>query len=579
MSKHISEESKGPRKGHAAGDTSIEQQASQLASDIKYKARQKMKGTSGSNLSPGQVQALYRSLLNSSPAPSGVKAIVKKKLFGEEIDRGEKLVAETLENKTSTVLGRVFVEGGGQKVEVEEIEEAVGQKFVIRVTDKATGNTTYRKADRAKIAELRANKNISSVEITGRKKADDAYGEKHEKKYGSSKGKNTVGDKDGDGTKEPDRHEYAGVKDRAIKKAMAKEEVETVDEAFPKVPIAKSIQKELGHQDKVYQNKDGSRTTVRVKIDKEGNKRGVIGSKTVKGKMDEEIIYEKEESGEKKLDVMKGKNTIKVNPTIGESIRAELDALKAQKVEEAAAAMKAAGPSPEERQQLMNKDKMLKKKIMMQKQTLQMQKQGRLPLNYSEEAGAVRYCPKCDKDETRDECRYGGEYWDENSKPAKAEDPREEPTKATLFKNKLRARGIQVAGLSISPRNMKTYDDLGEESVEEGLTDLQRRRYLGRRPDESKERLKRSNERKDKKAALAAMEKQYKGMKAGIYNSYEAEGEMTEEASDRARDEHQMRGGMAARKDYDRPPAKKLSNKELGIKPGKTWVQKQMEKK
>ena len=43
MGKHIFEE--GPRKGHAAGDTSIEQQASQLASDIKYKARQKMKGS------------------------------------------------------------------------------------------------------------------------------------------------------------------------------------------------------------------------------------------------------------------------------------------------------------------------------------------------------------------------------------------------------------------------------------------------------------------------------------------------------------------------------------------------------
>jgi hypothetical protein len=51
-----------------------------------------------------------------------------------------------------------------------------------------------------------------------------------------------------------------------------------------------------------------------------------------------------------------------------------------------------------------------------------------------------------------------------------------------------------------------------------------------------------------------------------------------EAAEDRARDEHLMRGGMSARKDYDRPPAKKLSNKELGIKPGKTWVQKQMEK-
>ena len=68
------------------------------------------------------------------------------------------------------------------------------------------------------------------------------------------------------------------------------------------------------------------------------------------------------------------------------------------------------------------------------------------------------------------------------------------------------------------------------EHVEEGLTDLQRRRYLGRRPDESKERLKRANERKDKKAALAAMEKQYKGMKAGIYSSYEPEGDSIEES-------------------------------------------------
>ncbi|WAX22931.1 hypothetical protein [Synechococcus phage S-M1] len=63
----------------------------------------------------------------------------------------------------------------------------------------------------------------------------------------------------------------------------------------------------------------------------------------------------------------------------------------------------------------------------------------------------------------------------------------------------------------------------------EGLTDLQRRRYLGRRPGEEKERLKRINDRKDKKAALAAMEKQYKGMKAGIYSSYEPEGEQLAE--------------------------------------------------
>ena len=512
MDKNIFEE--GPRRGHAAGDTSIEQQASQLASDIKYKARQKMKAKSGSNLSPGQVQALYRSLLSSSPAPGGVKALVKKKLFGEQVDRGEMLVNEIVEDTRSSVFGRVFGK--------EEIEEAADQKFVIRVTDKATGNTSYRKADRSKIAELRANKNISSVEITGRKKADDAYGEKHEKKYGPAKGKNTVGDRDGDGTEEPDRHEYAGVKDRAIKKAMAKEEV----------------------------------------------------------------IYEKEEGGDKKLDVMKGKNTVKVNPTIGESIRAELDAIRAQKLQEQEAAMNQQNDEKKKEQlakQQASKDKQMKMRILQNKMRA-VRSGAEISASHQLEGdtlseSAVRYCPKCDKDETREECKYGGEYWDENSKPAKAEDEREMPTKATLFKNKLRARGIQVAGLTLSPRNMKTYDDLGGESVEEGLTDLQRRRYLGRKPDESKERLKRSNERKNKKAALAAMEKQYRGMKSGIYSSYEPEGEMTEEASDRARDEHQMRGGMAARKNYDRPPAKKLSNAELGIKPGKTWVQKQMEKK
>ena len=542
MSKHISEESKGPRKGHAAGDTSIEQQASQLASDIKYKARQKMKGTSGSNLSPGQVQALYRSLLNSSPAPGGVKAIVKKKLFGEEIDRGEKLVAETLENKTSTVFGRVFVEGGGQKVEVEEIEEAADQKFVIRVTDRATGNTTYRKADRAKIAELRANKNISSVEITGRKKADDAYGEKHEKKYGSSKGKNTVGDKDGDGTKEPDRHEYAGVKDRAIKKAMAKEEV----------------------------------------------------------------IYEKEESGEKKLDVMKGKNTVKVNPTIGESIRAELDAIRAQKLQEQEAAMNQQNDEKKKEQlakQQASKDKQMKMRILQNKMRA-VRSGAEISASHQLEGdtlseSAVRYCPKCDKDETREECKYGGEYWDENSKPAKAEDEREMPTKATLFKNKLRARGIQVAGLTLAPRNMKTYDDLGEGmTMKDFKKQRSRQKQKEKRAAEKTSPLRRAGIHADKaspeRAARhranvdpdfdygpAADERNYPGgkLRPNKVRKAKALGELGESAEDRARDEHLMRGGMAARKDYDRPPAKKLSNAELGIKPGKTWVQKQMEKK
>ena len=52
-----------------------------------------------------------------------------------------------------------------------------------------------------------------------------------------------------------------------------------------------------------------------------------------------------------------------------------------------------------------------------------------------------------------------------------------------------------------------------------------------------------------------------------------------EAAEDRLRDERQMRGGVDGNTRYDRPPAKKLSNAELGIKPGKTAVQKAAEKK
>ena len=356
MGKHIFEE--GPRKGHAAGDTSIEQQASQLASDIKYKARQKMKGASGSNLSPGQVQQLYRSLLGSSTAPGAVKAIVKKKLFKEQVDTGVVPVSEHLKTTSTDVLTRIFT-------------EAEDKKFVIKVVDKATGNTSYRKADRAKIAELRANKNIRSVEITGRKEPDAAY----------TGGKKAKKDYDGDGKIESGTAEYMGSRDKAIKKAMAKEEV----------------------------------------------------------------IYEKEQN-EKKIDVMKGKNNVKINPSLGESIRAELDALKAKKVKEEMSAPKSTVPSPQEKQMLANKDKMLKKKIMMQKQAMQMQKQGKLALNYSEEC-------------------VGDEKSKMKKKDLKDEDPRSMPAKINLAKNKLRAMGLKMSYdmPAMSPTKGQKLNMYGEE--------------------------------------------------------------------------------------------------------------------
>ena len=498
MSNNVFEEAPQQQGGGGGATDKVRKAARQLAYDVRYKVKQGFK--EGQKTDPASLKRAYMQQLGKSPAPGPVKLLAKKMLIGEAYDMFD--ISENLKSTTSGVFGRVFVEGGGQKEEVEVVEEAADTKYTIRVKDKKTGREYYRKADRAKISELRANPNISSVEITGRR-AEDTYDKTGQKtaKVKAGKGLDPVGKEDSDinnDGKVDKSDSYLKNRRKTIGKAIAKEEY--VDEAFPRVQ---------GTLNPWEDPKTGKST---IKVVKDKNVKG--GTKEVSREKltQEEVIYEKEE-GDKKLDVMKGKNKVKVNPTIGESIRAELDALKAQKIEEQEAAAKAAGPSPEEKMQLANKDKMLKKKIMMQKQTMQMQRQGRLPLNYSEEAGAVRYCPKCDKDETRDECRYGGEYWDENSKPAKAEDEREMPTKATLFKNKLRARGIQVAGLTLAPRNMKTYDELGES------------------------------------------------------------------AEDRARDRRMERGGVGANVDYSRPPAKKLSNAELGIKPGKTAVQKELEKK
>ena len=547
MSNKVFEEA--PQQGGAATDK-VRKAARQLAYDTRYKVKQKFKD--GQKADPASLKRAYLQQLGASSAPGPVKALAKKMLIGEEYDVFD--ISENIESSVSSVFAKVFVEGGGRP-EVEEIEEAADTKYTIRVTDKKTKRTYYRKADRAKISELRNNPNISSVEITGRRESDtyDKTG---------SKGKKASKDYDGDGKVESGSKEHAGAVHNAIqrkkggvpdgqdtrkeevelseetpaeridriskanvakraaaakaerssaaastaafqahkkevlakggrpvdaldswqKKKMKKEEIE-IDEAFPRVQ---------GTLNPWEDPKTGKST---VKVVRQKNVKG--GTKEVKvSKLQREgLIYEKEDNGDKKLDVMKGQNKINVSPTIGESIRAELDALKAQRLQEQELEKEKQGLSPEEKQQLANKDKMLKRKIMMQKQTMQMQRQGRLPLNYNEEAEKKG----CECGKTPCECGK--------------EDERELPTKATLFKNKLRARGIQVAGLTLAPRNMKTYDDLGEA------------------------------------------------------------------AEDRARDEHQMRGGMAARVDYDRPPAKKLSNKELGIKPGKTWVQKQMEKK
>jgi len=67
------------RTGHAAGSSDLEKQASQLASDVRYKAKGRVK--EGTNRE--ELKKIYLTLIQSSPAPNVVKQMAKKKLIGE----------------------------------------------------------------------------------------------------------------------------------------------------------------------------------------------------------------------------------------------------------------------------------------------------------------------------------------------------------------------------------------------------------------------------------------------------------------------------------------------------------------
>ena len=89
------------KRGHAAGDSDIEKQASQLASDVRYKAKGKVKP----GASEEERKKIFLQILQSSPAPGPVKAMAKQKLLGEEgydIARDMGRVPKTKDKKDAT---------------------------------------------------------------------------------------------------------------------------------------------------------------------------------------------------------------------------------------------------------------------------------------------------------------------------------------------------------------------------------------------------------------------------------------------------------------------------------------------
>ena len=123
---------------------------------------------------------------------------------------------EMAEDSLTKALFNVFTGVGEDIQEVDTKETADGTKYKIRVADRESGSSYVRYATREKIAELRANPNIASVELTDYgSTGEDDKGQKTAAAKGGGGGK----DYDGDGKKESSSKEHAGVVHNAIQRA------------------------------------------------------------------------------------------------------------------------------------------------------------------------------------------------------------------------------------------------------------------------------------------------------------------------------------------------------------------------
>ena len=440
-----------PAQQAPGANDKVRKAARQLAYDVRYKVKGQFKD--GQKTDPASLKRAYMQQLGKSPAPGPVKALAKKMLIGEEYD------FVNLDGAASDAILSVF-----EKI----FEAAEGTKYTVRVKDKKTGKSYLRKADRVKIAELRKNPNISSVEIAGKGAAEsDTYDK-------TGKGKKAAKDYDGDGKVESGSKEHAGVVHNAIQR-------------------------------------------------KKGGKPDGQDTRT------EEFIVAEGEEKEKKLDVMKGKNKVVVNPPMNEQ-QSTMDKPKT-------------GPSPEEKRQLENKKKMLQKKMMMQRQTMQMQRQGRLPLNYSEENEGNNACMKC------------GEIH-EGSCPPKSKESKETPDSRgnyammNLVKNKLRARGLKMSydmeGEMVDEKYQGMYQSPAPTHNRLKSSDEKARMSPGRRAMAKSDEL----EKSEPGSKRAKAQKKAAGQMARNFQS----ARMTkEETEDSLRDRRMERGGVDGNVRYDRP--------------------------
>mgnify|MGYP001248128124 CR=1 FL=1 len=91
------------KRGHAAGSSDSEKQASQLASDVRYKAKGKLKP----GVSEEEKKKIFLQILNASPASGPVKAMAKQKLLGEDVVVEDKKMSKQSDEALSAAYEKV----------------------------------------------------------------------------------------------------------------------------------------------------------------------------------------------------------------------------------------------------------------------------------------------------------------------------------------------------------------------------------------------------------------------------------------------------------------------------------------
>lgn len=277
MKKHIAEElparkhtpaaeapssEKGGGEAKKEGGKTPEKRVKQAIYDIRYRARREEL----------PIRSAYSQYMQNSSMSQQEKTMVKQKLFGKGGVQAEDFNIEDLASSSvANALFKVFVEGVEEEQEpirltyMEKLETSEHKKYKVRVTGK-DGRSYVRYADRQKISELRANSNIESVEMTG-------YGEP-----------------------------YEGEKKKGEQTARAK--------------AGKGLDP-VGKEDKDIDNDGDHDKTDKYLLNRRKVRGAAIGERS--GVKEEFLTDANDEAlnpdaNEKKIDVMKGKNTVKVNP-------------------------------------------------------------------------------------------------------------------------------------------------------------------------------------------------------------------------------------------------------------------------